>query len=553
MSQRLTVLIGLLLLTIAAASPGFADQTASVALLIGNAVYPDADAPLTEPINDARALGDELRRRGFDVTVGENLKKAAMQRALDQFYEKIKSGSTAVIFFSGFGIQFDRQSYMIPVDAQIWNDGDVRRDGFSIDAILAQMTSRGAQIKVAIIDASRRNPFERRFRDVSAGLAAVTAPRGTVAMTSAPPDTVVDTNPPVFMAEFLNELKVPGATIEQTFFRTRIDVSRDTKRQQVPWFSSSLDADVTLGPSSHPAGTVTPQPILSAPPLRPDTADTLRRDLVTDCDRLAANPLDEQRPPGVAGVLLTDAIDIVPALRACNDVMRQYPDVARFVFQAGRVAYAQKDYAAALQLFEKADRMGSRIAIAEVGLLYMNGQGVAKDYLKAKQLSEDAAAAGVPAAMNNLGVLYGNGWGVAQDYAQARQWYEQAAAAGSPAAMENLGWFYQNGFGVAKDYTQARQWYEKAAAAGVPAAMNNLGVLYGNGWGVAQDYAQARQWYEKAAAAGNSLAMNNLGWFYQNGLGVAKDYTQARQWYEKAAAAGNAAAKVNLQKLNEKK
>ena len=272
MRQRLIVLLGLLLLAFAAAPKGFADQSAGVALLIGNAVYPDADTPLTEPVNDARAFADELRRRGFDVTIGENLKKAAMQKALDEFYAKNTSSAMAVIFFSGFGIQSDRQSYMIPVDAQIWNESDVRRDGFSLDNILAELTRRGARVKVAIVDASRRNPFERRFRSVSAGLAAVTAARGTVAMTSAPPDTVVETNPPVFMPQLLAALKASDATIEQTFNRTRMDVSRQTNGQQVPWFSSSLDVDVPLGHPTAPAAAVASAASPAAAPAAPAPA-----------------------------------------------------------------------------------------------------------------------------------------------------------------------------------------------------------------------------------------------------------------------------------------
>ena len=62
-----------------------------------------------EPVSDARAVGDELKRLGYTVDVGENPKKTAMQQALDRFYAKIKGDTTAVIFFSGFGIQVDRQ------------------------------------------------------------------------------------------------------------------------------------------------------------------------------------------------------------------------------------------------------------------------------------------------------------------------------------------------------------------------------------------------------------------------------------------------------------
>src|SRR5215469_7128896 len=282
--QRLTTFVGVFLLAIASASAGFAQQS-NQALLIGNAAYPDADAPLKEPVTDARALGDELRRRGFDVTVGENLKKEATQRALDQFYAKISAGSKAVIFFSGFGIQSDRQTYLIPVDAQIWNEKDVRRDGFSLDKILAEMANRGARVKIAIIDGSRRNPFERRFRGPAAGLAAVAAPRGTVIMMSAPPDAVIDTSQPVFMTKLLAELKTPDSTIEQAFNRTRVDVSRETKSQQVPWFSSSLDEDVALG--SPAPGSPAPREG-PAPPGKPGTATSPDPDAQERHDYVAA-------------------------------------------------------------------------------------------------------------------------------------------------------------------------------------------------------------------------------------------------------------------------
>src|SRR6185503_10839889 len=95
------------------------------------------------------------------------------------------------IFFSGYGIQSGRQSYILPVDAQIWTEADVRRDGFSLETILGEINNRGAGIKIALLDASRRNPFERRFRSFSAGLAPVIAPSGTLVMYSAAPGAVV--------------------------------------------------------------------------------------------------------------------------------------------------------------------------------------------------------------------------------------------------------------------------------------------------------------------------------------------------------------------------
>src|SRR5215467_249309 len=84
------------------------------ALVIGNAKYPDADAPLKEPINDAREVADELKRDGFNVDIGENLTGDGLRRAFDRLYGKIKPGSVVLLFYSGFGVQSARQSYMIP-------------------------------------------------------------------------------------------------------------------------------------------------------------------------------------------------------------------------------------------------------------------------------------------------------------------------------------------------------------------------------------------------------------------------------------------------------
>lgn len=241
------------------------------ALVIGNAKYPDADSPLKEPINDTRDVADELKRDGFSVEVGENLTGDAMRRAFDKLYGKIKPGSVALVFYSGFGIQSARQSYMIPVDAQIWTESDVRRDGFSIEAILGELNTRGAGVKIALIDASRRNPFERRFRSFSAGLTPVIAPNGTLVMYSAALASVVSDaggDHSLFVQELLKEIRVPDLMAEETLNRTKMGVTRASRGEQVPWISSSLAEDFSFIPGaagSRPTATNAP-PASPAPP-----------------------------------------------------------------------------------------------------------------------------------------------------------------------------------------------------------------------------------------------------------------------------------------------
>ncbi len=63
-------------------SGGAVKKASRVALVIGNSHYPDADAPLTQPINDARALTSVLRGNGFDVDVVEDASRDDMSRAV---------------------------------------------------------------------------------------------------------------------------------------------------------------------------------------------------------------------------------------------------------------------------------------------------------------------------------------------------------------------------------------------------------------------------------------------------------------------------------------
>ncbi len=160
--------------------------------MIGNGHYPDATAPLAQPINDARALTAELRRDGFDVDVVEDACKDDMTRAVARLKSRIRPDSVVLLYFGGYGVQAGRESYMIPVDAAIWREADVRRQGVSIESVLDVMKERGARTKLVVVDASRRNPYERRFRAFSHGLAPIAAPDNALILSSATPGKVAD-------------------------------------------------------------------------------------------------------------------------------------------------------------------------------------------------------------------------------------------------------------------------------------------------------------------------------------------------------------------------
>jgi uncharacterized caspase-like protein len=231
-----------------------------IALVIGNGHYPDADTPLTQSINDARGLTTSLRHDGFDVDVVEDASKDDMDRAIGRLKSKIKQDSVVMVFFGGYGIQVGSENYMIPVDAAIWKESDVRRKGISIESVLEMMKEQGACAKLVVIDASRRNPYERRFRAYSHGLAPITAPDNALVLTSTMPDKVADDSSGQYstlMSELLNNLtaqRLDKTAAETVFDNTRVAVARDSEGEQVPSLSSSLQEDVQFGVTENVGG-----------------------------------------------------------------------------------------------------------------------------------------------------------------------------------------------------------------------------------------------------------------------------------------------------------
>jgi uncharacterized caspase-like protein len=226
-----------------------ANKPSRLALVIGNGRYPDANAPLTQPINDARAVTAALRREGFEVDVVEDASRDDINRAVTRLEAKVNSESVVMLFFGGYGVQAGRESYMIPVDAAIWKEADVRRQGISIESVLATIKQKGARARIAVIDASRRNPYERRFRAFSHGLAPISAPDNALILSSATPGKVADDSSgqnSVLVTELLNNIGSKAAGAEALFTRTRIAISRASNGEQVPSVSSSLLEDVHL-------------------------------------------------------------------------------------------------------------------------------------------------------------------------------------------------------------------------------------------------------------------------------------------------------------------
>jgi hypothetical protein len=220
------------------------------ALVIGNSNY--RMGVLSNPVNDARAMATVLKQVGFDVILKTEIpNKDEMKRAIREFGRKLENGGIGLFYYAGHGLQVDGINYLIPVNAQIYNQEEVEYECVEAGFLLAQMENARNTMNVVIIDACRDNPFARSFRSSNRGLATINAPTGTlIAYATAPGSVASDGTGKngLYTEILLNEIQVEGQKIEETFKNVRRAVLDMSDGRQTPWESSSLIGDFYFVP-----------------------------------------------------------------------------------------------------------------------------------------------------------------------------------------------------------------------------------------------------------------------------------------------------------------
>jgi hypothetical protein len=253
MKKNLLLLWSCLMLTIAtvAQERGFkvvqdtqnGDQR--IALIIGNSGY--TDAPLINPVNDAKAMALSLKKYGFEVILKENANSIDMKKSIRDFGKKLQGGGVGLFYYAGHGMQVKGENYLIPVGTEITNEEEVEYEAVNLGLVLAQMEVARNQMNIIILDACRNNPFAKANRSSGdKGLATVNAPTGTlIAYATAPGSVAADgsTDHGLYTQELLAQMNIPNQKIEDVFKKVRGGVVKKSEGKQIPWESSSLIGD----------------------------------------------------------------------------------------------------------------------------------------------------------------------------------------------------------------------------------------------------------------------------------------------------------------------
>jgi len=238
-----------------------------IALVIGNVAYQYTDR-LHNSVNDAEDIAGVLKDLQFQVLLKIDATLDTMADALFQFGERLKGGGVGLFYYSGHGMQVKGENYLIPIDANVVREDDIKRKTISARDILDTMDEAKSHLNLVFLDACRNNPFPRSVRAVSRGLAGMHAPSGTLLVFATNPDNVAQDGTGrngTYTKHLLQYIAQPGLEVGMLLRRVRTAVREETGGQQVPWENGSIEGEfyfnaVSAGPSVTPVRPALPTP-----------------------------------------------------------------------------------------------------------------------------------------------------------------------------------------------------------------------------------------------------------------------------------------------------
>jgi|GEM_PF-1708395 TPR repeat protein len=543
--------------------PGAAWAQARTALVIGNAAY--RSAPLKNPVNDASDMAAALGKLGFDVMFLKDATMQQMEGAVREFGLKLRKGGLGLFYFAGHGVQVAGENYLVPVNAVIQSEGDVKYGCLNAGLVLAKMEDAGNGPNVVILDACRNNPFARSFRSAEAGLARMDAPTGSIiAYATAPGKVAADGNGRngLYTQYLLRNITKPGLSVTDLFMNVREAVVRESGKKQVPWENTSL-----IGRFSFAGQAAAPQPVPQQAAAAP--APVLQQAVAPP----VAKPSPVAQPVQPAFPVLRTQTAPAPT-----------PDEAKLM-QFMRLAWSAKhddERNSARKLATPLAAKGSIYGKYALGWL-------SEDDKVKQQANIQGAKQGIPLAMVELAeYLVENPVSTADD-AEARAWLQQALELGEPKAKVALGSLLIQGKGGPRDMfagerllTEAARelpeynllvgvTYSSLADKGLPKAeakskflaytrrgadlgdthaMMQMGFEHEFGKTVPKDMKEAVWWFTKAAEKNDVYGMTTLGMTLRYGKdGVEKDSIAAARWFRSASARGDEPASIYLAQM----
>ena len=245
MNRRLRIGAALGFAIFATLSMAQAEEGRKVALVIGNSDYKYVPK-LANPKNDADGMNAALQGLGFEVIKVIDGSNSELDEALVAFSKRLTGAKVGLFYYAGHGVQSQGANYLIPVDANITEDYQLRTKALDSSTVLDVMNFSGCSLNMVILDACRDNPWKSTGRSIagSRGLSVIgNAPQGAIIVYATDPGQVAQDGSGkngTFTEALLKHIATPGIDVKAMFDRVGADVSKGTGGKQNPWISSKF-------------------------------------------------------------------------------------------------------------------------------------------------------------------------------------------------------------------------------------------------------------------------------------------------------------------------
>lgn len=212
-----------------------------VALVIGNNNYENL-SKLKNPVNDARAIRNTLKQRGFNVIYKENATKKEMKKLVKKFAHQLSSGGVGMYYFAGHGVSVSGRNYLVGIDSLLEEEDEVEYETLALNYVSTKMEHANNRLNIIVLDACRNNPFGRSG---GGGLSAHTAKGTFIAYATGVGKVASDGKSGkhgLFTKHLINSINEAGSDLAAVFKKTRKNVYDESNGKQFPNVS-----DGTLG------------------------------------------------------------------------------------------------------------------------------------------------------------------------------------------------------------------------------------------------------------------------------------------------------------------
>jgi len=107
---------------------------------------------LANPVNDAADVAVTLENLDFEVIFRRDANFLELEKVVREFGRRLKQQKgIGIFYFAGHGVQISGQNYLIPIDADIHDEIEVKHKALDVDLVLGKMELAENDVNLLIL------------------------------------------------------------------------------------------------------------------------------------------------------------------------------------------------------------------------------------------------------------------------------------------------------------------------------------------------------------------------------------------------------------------